>query len=92
MANAKSTIVLEVKPYDDETKMEDLEKLVRDVQMDGLKWGKFQSVPIAYGIHKLQVSAVIVDELVSTDLLCELIEQNEDIVQSTDIVSFQKFS
>ena len=84
--------MMEVKPYDDETKMEDIEKLVRDVQMEGLKWGKAQPVPVAYGLNKLQITAVIVDELVSTDLLSELIEKNDEIIQSTDIVSFQKFS
>ena len=92
LAEARSTIVLEAKPYDDETDITEIDKLVRAVQMEGLKWGKSQSVPVAYGINKLQISAVIYDELVSTDHLCELIEKNEDIIQSTDIVSFQKFS
>ena len=80
-----------MKPYDDETKMEDLEEVVRKIQMDGLKWGKSQPMLVLRTLYKLQISAVIVDELVSTDLICEMIEE-ADIVQSTDIVSFQKFS
>lgn len=36
---AKSSIVMDVKPWDDETKMVELEKCVRSVQMDGLIWG-----------------------------------------------------
>ena len=36
---AKSSIVLDVKPWDDETDMAELEKKVRTVVMDGLVWG-----------------------------------------------------
>ncbi|GFT77624.1 elongation factor 1-delta, partial [Nephila pilipes] len=36
---AKSSVVLDVKPWDDETDMAELEKNVRTVECDGLKWG-----------------------------------------------------
>lgn len=36
---AKSNIVLDVKPWDDETDMKELEKCVRSVTCDGLLWG-----------------------------------------------------
>lgn len=36
---AKSNIILDVKPWDDETDMKELEKEVRKVSMDGLVWG-----------------------------------------------------
>ena len=36
---AKSSVVLEVKPWDDETDMKALEQAVRSIQMDGLVWG-----------------------------------------------------
>lgn len=36
---AKSTIILEVKPWDDETDMKEMEKNVRSVATDGLVWG-----------------------------------------------------
>lgn len=36
---AKSNIILDVKPWDDETDMKDMEKAVRQVEMDGLVWG-----------------------------------------------------
>ena len=35
----KSNIILDVKPWDDETDMADVEKAVRSVEKDGLKWG-----------------------------------------------------
>lgn len=36
---AKSSVVLEVKPWDDETDMKEMERLVRSIEMDGLVWG-----------------------------------------------------
>lgn len=36
---AKSSIVLDVKPWDDETDMKQLEQQVRTIVMDGLVWG-----------------------------------------------------
>jgi hypothetical protein len=45
---AKSSVVLDVKPWDDETDMQEMEKQVRTIQMDGLLWGacKYTSVSI----------------------------------------------
>lgn len=36
---AKSSVVLDIKPWDDETDMKEMERLVRTVEMDGLVWG-----------------------------------------------------
>jgi translation elongation factor EF-1beta len=36
---AKSSILLDVKPWDDETDMKALEEAVRKIEMDGLLWG-----------------------------------------------------
>lgn len=59
---AKSNVILDVKPWDDETDMKALETAVRSVQMDGLMWGVSKLVPLAYGIHKLQIVCVVEDE------------------------------
>ena len=37
---AKSSILLDVKPWDDETDMAKLEECVRSIQMEGLVWGQ----------------------------------------------------
>lgn len=87
---AKSSIVLDVKPWDDETDMKEMEKNVRTIEMDGLIWGASKLVPVGYGIHKLQVMCVVEDEKVSVDLLVEQIEKFEDFVQSVDIAAFNK--
>ena len=36
---AKSSLLLDVKPWDDETPMEKLEECVRSIEMEGLLWG-----------------------------------------------------
>ncbi|GFY78358.1 elongation factor 1-beta [Trichonephila inaurata madagascariensis] len=87
---AKSSVVLDVKPWDDETDMGELEKRVRTIECDGLKWGASKLVPLAYGIKKLQIMSVVEDDKVSIDWLQEEIEKFEDHVQSVDIAAFQK--
>ncbi|ELU16117.1 hypothetical protein CAPTEDRAFT_155717 [Capitella teleta] len=87
---AKSNIILDVKPWDDETDMKEMERLVRTVHCDGLLWGAAKLVPLAYGIKKLQICCVVEDDKVSTDFLEESIKEFEDLVQSVDIAAFQK--
>ncbi|XP_050091344.1 probable elongation factor 1-beta [Anopheles aquasalis] len=87
---AKSSILLDVKPWDDETDMKEMEKSVRSVVMDGLLWGAAKLVPVGYGIHKLQICCVIEDDKVSVDELTEKIQEFEDFVQSVDIAAFNK--
>ncbi|XP_055319243.1 elongation factor 1-delta-like [Sitodiplosis mosellana] len=87
---AKSSVLLDVKPWDDETDMKKMEENVRTVEMEGLVWGASKLVPVGYGINKLQIMCVIEDEKVSTDELQEKIEAFEDYVQSVDIAAFNK--
>jgi len=87
---AKSNVILDVKPWDDETDMKQLEESVRSIKMDGLLWGASKLVPLAYGIKKLQISSVVEDDKVSIDELTEKIQENEDFVQSVDIAAFNK--
>jgi len=87
---AKSSILLDVKPWDDETDMKQMETQVRTIVMDGLLWGASKLVPVGYGINKLQIMCVIEDEKVSVDLLQEEIQNFEDFVQSVDIAAFNK--
>ena len=87
---AKSSIILDVKPWDDETDMKEMENQVRSIVMDGLLWGASKLVPVGYGINKLQICCVIEDDKVSVDLLTEKIQEFEDFVQSVDIAAFNK--
>lgn len=43
---AKSSILLDVKPWDDETDMVKLEECVRSIQMDGLVWGQCKNTAV----------------------------------------------
>ncbi|XP_047662374.1 eukaryotic translation elongation factor 1 delta a (guanine nucleotide exchange protein) isoform X4 [Tachysurus fulvidraco] len=87
---AKSSIILDVKPWDDETDMAKLEECVRSVQMDGLLWGASKLVPVGYGIRKLQINCVVEDDKVGVDILEEEITKFEDYVQSVDVAAFNK--
>lgn len=59
-----------------------MEKAVRGIETDGLLWGAAKLVPLAYGIHKLQISCVVEDDKVSVDWLTEELEKFEDFVSS----------
>ncbi|XP_042213094.1 elongation factor 1-beta-like [Homarus americanus] len=87
---ARSQILLDVKPWDDETDMKELEKKVRTVTMDGLVWGASKLNPLAYGIMKLSILCTVEDAKVSVDDLTEKIQDYEDFVQSVDVAAFNK--
>lgn len=88
---AKSLIVWEVKPWEAETNLDDLAKLILAIQLDGLEWKtEYKKEPIAYGVFKLVIGAVVEDEKVSTDDIQEKMEALEDYVQSVDIAAFNK--
>merc|ERR1711951_174118 len=87
---AKTSVLLDVKPWDDETDMDKMLECAKSIQKDGLVWGAHKLVPVGYGIKKLQVMCVVEDEKVSIDELCEQIQEFEDYVQSVDISSMSK--
>uniref|UniRef100_A0A915PQN6 Uncharacterized protein n=1 Tax=Setaria digitata TaxID=48799 RepID=A0A915PQN6_9BILA len=89
-AVAKSNIIFDVKPWDDSIEIADIERNIRTVEMDGLVWGAAKILPVAYGIKKLQICCVVEDDKVSSDWLEEQIMGFEDLVQSVDIVAFNK--
>lgn len=87
---AKSIVTLDVKPWDDETDLEELLANVKSIEQDGLTWGAHTWIPVGFGIKKLQINLVIEDEKVSLDELQQTIEEDEDHVQSTDVAAMQK--
>jgi len=87
---AKSNVILDIKPWDDETDLAEMEKCIRTIEKDGLLWGKAEKKPIAYGVFKLTISAVVEDEKISVDWMEEKICEFEDYVQSVDVAAFNK--
>ncbi|KAL8273921.1 hypothetical protein Esti_002244 [Eimeria stiedai] len=72
----KSMLVIEIKPNSSETSLDEIAAQVRKIHMEGLTWGEnVKKVPIAYGLYKLQVQCVIVDDLVNTELITDTIEE-----------------
>jgi len=87
---AKTSVLLDIKPWDDETDMDAMLKSAKTIEKEGLVWGAHKLVPVGYGINKLQLMCVVEDEKVSIDELCEQIAEFEDYVQSVDISAMSK--
>merc|ERR1711994_258599 len=75
---AKTSVLLDIKPWDDETDMNEMLKVAKSIEKEGLVWGASKLVPVGYGINKLQLMCVVEDEKVSIDELCEQIAEFED--------------
>merc|ERR1711942_433917 len=87
---AKTSVLFDVKPWDDETDMDAMLKECKSIEMEGLVWGASKLVPVGYGINKLQVMCLVEDEKVSIDELCEQIAEFDDYVQSVDVAAMSK--
>merc|ERR1711970_1253908 len=87
---AKTSVLLDVKPWDDETDHDAMLASVKSIEMDGLFWGAHKLIPIGYGIKKLQVMCTVEDEKVSVEELTEKIEEFDDFVQSCDVNAMNK--
>merc|ERR1711936_1473221 len=72
---AKTSVLLDVKPWDDETDHDQMLASVKSIEMDGLLWGASKLIPIGYGIKKLQVMCTVEDDKVSVEELTEKIEE-----------------
>ena len=68
---AKSNIILDIKPWDDETDMAKLEESVRSVAMDGLLWGTGKLVAVGYGIKKERLYLNLWKDLCSKIYTCK---------------------
>jgi len=87
---AKTSVLFDIKPWDDETDHAKMLEATKSIEMDGLVWGASKLVPIGYGIKKLQVMCTVEDAKVSIEELGEKIEEFEDYVQSVDVAAMNK--
>merc|ERR1712079_282985 len=87
---AKTSVLFDVKPWDDETDMEAMKEACKGIEMEGLVWGATKLVPVGYGIQKLQIMCTVEDEKVSIEELGEKMEAFEDFVQSVDVAAMNK--
>merc|ERR1712087_590231 len=72
---AKTSVLFDVKPWDDETDMDNMLKECKGIEMEGLVWGATKLVPVGYGIQKLQIMCTVEDEKVSIEELSEKMEE-----------------
>merc|ERR1711976_98914 len=87
---AKTSVLFDVKPWDDETDMDAMKDACKSIEMDGLVWGATKLVPVGYGINKLQIMCTVEDEKVSIEELSEKMAEFEDFVQSVDVAAMNK--
>ncbi|EDR22397.1 hypothetical protein ENUP19_0274G0092 [Entamoeba nuttalli] len=85
----QSQIVYDIKPWGEDTNLDEMEAAVRAITREGLEWKGSERKDVAYGIKKLTIICNVLDS-VDTESVQEEIEGLEDYVQSVDIVSFNK--
>ena len=86
----KSEVVFDVKGYEADDDFDKIAAKIRQIEKEGLTWmDTHQIVPVGFGMNKLQMTMIIVDDLISTDDIFEIIEEWEEI-QSVDINKFSK--
>ena len=92
-----SKIVLDVKPWDDETDLEAMEAVVRKIahptNPKAVEWQAGELKEVGYGIKKLTIMVQVIDDEISVDediiaVICD--GEGADFVQSVDIVAFNK--
>ncbi|CDJ56220.1 elongation factor 1, putative [Eimeria maxima] len=72
----KSMLVIEIKPRNSETNLDLIQQNIQQIIIDGLKWGEnAKKVPLAFGLYKLQVQCVIIDDIVDTQEVLDKIEE-----------------
>ena len=87
----RSQVVIEVKPWEAETDLEELAAKIKALPVEGLTWGEgHKLVPVAFGIKKLLVQCIIIDDMVLLDDITDAIQSFEDYVQSVDVASMNK--
>lgn len=85
------SVVLEVRPKDEDVNMGELEGLVRGVNLDGLKWGNSQLTSISYGTSKLSIICTFENNNFSIPDVLQTLMKFENYVKSVDIAAFNKF-
>ena len=87
---AKSEVIFDVKGYETSDDFDAIAAKVRKIEKEGLVWkDQHKIVPIGFGMNKLEMGMIIVDDLIGTDDIFEIIEAWEEI-QSVDVVKFNK--
>eukprot|EP00456_Euglypha_rotunda_P007622 TRINITY_DN11373_c0_g1_i2.p1 TRINITY_DN11373_c0_g1~~TRINITY_DN11373_c0_g1_i2.p1 ORF type:complete len:110 (-),score=22.06 TRINITY_DN11373_c0_g1_i2:97-426(-) len=84
----RTNLTVDISPEDSETDLEKVEKKIRAIELEGVKWLGATKVPIAYGLQRIRLLVEYGDET-DGDTIQEAIEKIEG-VQSTNIFAFTK--
>ena len=89
----RSLIVFELKPMEAETDLNAIAVKIKTIQHKGIQnWGaEHKLLPVAYGINKLAISAVVWDDDIAVDDFEEMfMEMFPDDIQSVDVAAMSK--
>ncbi|KAI6189466.1 Elongation factor 1-beta'-like protein [Aphelenchoides bicaudatus] len=86
----KSSVVFEIKALNGEVSLNVLEGAIKEIEMDGLKWGKCMKFPPAVDGSKLQIACTIEDEKSSIDDLIEKIDGFDNLIGLVEITASYK--
>lgn len=89
---AKSILEFDVKGYEMDQDWNAMATNIRSLTLEGVTWmDSHEIVPIAFGMKKLRMKCIIVDDLTCTDDIFDAItEKFEDDIQSIDTESLNK--
>ena len=87
---AKTSVLFDIMPCDNETDLEDMLEKVKSISMEGLMWGSSKRTPVGYGIDKMQLRCTLEDDKVLIEELCEKMESFKDLVESAEVSIMNK--
>mmetsp|Transcript_27651 Transcript_27651/g.20065 ORF Transcript_27651/g.20065 Transcript_27651/m.20065 type:complete len:187 (+) Transcript_27651:30-590(+) len=64
----KSLVIFDVKPWGEETNLDEMAKAILAIEMDGLFWKtEYKKEPVAFGIYMIKIGCTVEDAKVSVD-------------------------
>lgn len=55
--------------------LDEITRLAKEIKVEGMTWGEaVKKVPVAFGLYKLQLSCVILDDVVNTSDITDQLE------------------
>jgi translation elongation factor EF-1beta len=90
MKATKSIIVMDIKPFDNETDLKALADQIKSKEWDGVVWGQYTLEDVAFGVQKIRMNIIVEDLKIRADDLEDYLTSFEDEVQSIDVVSWNK--
>jgi len=84
----ESIVEIDVVGADIDTDMGEVEKFVRALQLNGLTWQGGKVTPHVFGLNKLSIICKCRDDVSVEEDVCKVLEVNEELIGSAQIMNF----